>query len=154
MRYAIILTVIFLSCKDNSDSVSSNESTLTFLDRIRHECRSAKILFFYDFSTSKTSVVAKKFNDQKSLDTLFNYIGDQKTDTNYGVFSSSPLGEIYFYRDSSSTVELLNLYFVLNDKFEGFYAGIDKTSQKFYFSPLGRTSIQKLYKDIKPSLKK
>lgn len=147
--YFLFLVVLLSGCKSKSNNTTSNKNEHSFLDSVKSECHSARILFFKDFSTSKTSIIAKEFKDQKSLDTLFAFIDDRKKDTDCYLFSfSPPLGEIYFYKDSLFTGELLDLYFVLRDKCNGFYAGIHQNSQKFDFTDLGKRSLEDLKKEV------
>jgi hypothetical protein len=141
MRYVLFIafSLIFGSCKDKQNAYVINGEKETFQDTLRNESRRAQLLFFRDFATSKMSILIKDAKDQKSIDTLLSFVGNEKRDTACYLFAGqNPVGEIYFYKDTSMTEVLADLYFVLDGKCSGFYGGFDKGSPKFDLTTEGK----------------
>lgn len=131
---ALILTLA--SCENGQNSYVAAGEKSNLLDTLRKESRGARLLFFKDFATSKTSILIKEAIDQKSLDTLLSFIGNEKRDTACDLFAEqNQAGEIYFYRDTAMTEILADVYLTLQGRCIGWYAGIDKNSKRFDITP-------------------
>jgi hypothetical protein len=153
--HLLYLFCLLLSCKSKSTNENARKSENTFLNGIKAECHGARVLFFDDFEHSKESLLARDFKNSKSLNTLFTFIGDIRKDTVCYVFANkNPAGEIYFYKDSLMSIELLDLYFVLEGNCPGFYAGIDRDSPKFEFTAIGGQSLEGYKKELEKAFKK
>ena len=134
MRYVLLiaLSLMFACCKDKQSSHKRTTERSTLLDTLRNESRRAQLLFFRDFASSKISLLIKDAKDQKSIDTLLSFIGNEKRDTACHLFAGQhPVGQIYFYKDTSMSELLADLYFALDSNCNGWYGGIHKSSPKF-----------------------
>lgn len=157
MRYVLLifLCLIFASCKNDRNTHVEIGRQNTLLDTLRNESRRAQLLFFRDFSTSKISLLIKDAKDQKSIDSLFSFMGNKKKDTSCYLFAGqNPLGEIYFYKDTSMTEVLADLYFTLDGKCNGWYDGIHKSAEKFDLTSEGKLFLNETKNRIEQSWKK
>jgi hypothetical protein len=157
MRCVLIisLSLVFAFCNQKQNSHVTTTERSTLLDTLRNESRSARLLFFRDFATSKISLLIKDAKDQKSIDTLLSFIGNEKKDTACYLFTGeNPVGEIYFYKDTSMTVVLADLYFTLDSRCNGWYGGIDKSSPKFDLTPEGKSYLSETKNRLEQSWKK
>jgi hypothetical protein len=157
MRYILLiaLSLLFVCCKDKQNTHERTSKRSTLLDTLKKESRRAQLLFFRDFATSKISLLITDAQDQKSVDTLLSFIGDEKKDTTCYFFAlQDPVGEIYFYKDTSMTEVLADLYFTLHGKCDGWYGGIHKSSPKFDLTAEGKLFLSETKNKVEQSWKK
>ena len=141
MRYLLFIafSLIFGSCQDKQNAPIITGEKKTFKDTLRNESRRAQLLFFRNFATSKMSLLIKDAKDQNSIDALISFVGYKKNDTACYLFAGqNPVGQIYFYKDTSMTKVLADLYFALDGTCSGFYGGIDKGSPKYDLTTEGK----------------
>lgn len=141
MRYVLLiaLSLLFACCNDKQSGHARTSERSTLLDTLKNESRRAQLLFFRDFAISKISLLIKDAKDQKSIDTLLSFIGNEKKDTACYLFAGqNPVGQIYFYKDTSMTEVLADLYFALDSNCNGLYDGIHKSSPKFDLTAEGK----------------
>jgi hypothetical protein len=157
MKYVLFvaLSLILVCCKDKQSTNVRVSERSNLLDTLRNEARRAQLLFFRDFATSKISLLIKDAKDQKSIDSLFSFIGNEKKDTSCYLFAGqNPVGEIYFYKDTSMTEVLADLYFTLDSKCYGWYDGIDRNSSKFDLTAEGALFLRETKNRVEQSWKK
>lgn len=125
------------------------------LDTLKNESKRAQLLLFRDFATSKISLLIKDAKDQKSIDSLLSFIGNEKKDTSCYLFTGqNPIGEIYFYKDTSMTEVLADLYFTLDGNCNGLYNGIHKSSLRFDLTSEGNMFLSETKNRVEQSWKK
>jgi len=157
MRYVLLiaLSLTFAFCNDKQSTHATTIERSTLLDTLRNESRRAQLLFFRNFATSKMSLLIKDAKDQKSIDTLLSFIGHERKDTACYLFAGqNPVGEIYFYKDTSKTKVLADLYFTLDSNCNGWYGGIHKNSPKFDLAPNGKLFLSETKNRVEQYWKK
>lgn len=151
----IALSLMLACCNIKQSTLVTTSEKSTLLDTLRNESRRAQLLFFRDFATSKISLLIKEAKDQKSIDTLLSFIGNEKRDTTcYLLAGPNPVGEINFYKDTSMTEVLADLYFTLDSKCNGWYGGIHKSSPKFDLTAEGKLFLSETKNRVEQSWKK
>lgn len=157
LRFIVFIAAYFLlaSCNEAPSTEGKGSQRSTLLDTLKKECRSARLMLFRDFATSKISLLLKEAKDQKSIDSLFSFIGGKKIDTScYLLSGESPVGEIYFYRDTAMKEELADLFFTLDSKCNGWYSSIHRDAAKFDLTPKGKVFLTKTRDRVRQAWKK
>ena len=142
----LIVCLLFFACKENprykhfEDNMSVN-----IFDTLRKGCKAISITF--QVPNSKTSLVAREFNNKDSIDMIFKYFGSLIQDTTtFCIFRD--WGDIYFYEDSSRGDYFYDLYFSTDQNCFIFQDYLGKKANKYIMTKQGRLYLNKLQKEF------
>lgn len=144
--FLILLSSIIFSCTYVEQPKVINPTS--YIDSIYAECKGVRITFFKDFTTSKTSIIAKELKSKKSIDSLFSFIGAKSTDSCELSIIQYPVGEIYFFSDTIMKNNIENFYFTLNGTCQKLYNGFQNESPKYDILITGVEFLKRLQNEM------
>lgn len=139
----IFLFVTFiLSCNRKESEIQEiGIDNQSFYHNYRKNCRAINICI--QIPNTKTSLVAKSFNNKDSIDMIFSFISETSIDTT-NTCSFVEWGDIYFYNDDKTNDYYLDLYFSIDRECRLLQNSLNKNSKKFKLNHEGRVYLNNL----------
>ena len=153
MKLFLPIALIFCSCAGHSKKEFQQPGTkISYLDSIKAETKTAFVTFHHQ--VQKMSLVAKQYQNNTEIDSLFAYIGEVNNDTSClkgGLFNY--FGQITLCKDSSLANPIAELHFVLEGNCEGFYLQTKNYLRRYTLSGSGKEFLLRLYEPFNKRLK-
>ncbi len=139
---------LFIACLLSIKCITSTNKNIQtkvddeFIDELKSKANKAIVLFYVDFEKSKIEVSdISALHSRNAIDTIFQFIGDRKTNSCFLYSSNIPDGEIEFYNNDSY---ISSMQFVLTDTCNGFYVDVTKKTIKYKLTAFGKLILLKL----------
>ena len=140
----IVCTLLFACGEKPRRNQLKENLAVSFIEKYRNDCKLITITF--QLPNSKTSLVARKFDNKDSIDMVFSFIGNLIDDTTQ-ICKFEDWGDIYFFKDTSMVDYFYDLYFSADQNCFLFQDNLNKSTHKYNMTEQGRLYINTLQKE-------